>query len=33
VRGAGHTEGLETQPDEWEGRVIAFLTDALGGNR
>jgi dienelactone hydrolase len=33
VPGAGHTQGLQTQPDEWEARVIAFLTDALGANR
>jgi uncharacterized protein len=29
VPGAGHTDGLRTQPDEWEARVIAFLTDSL----
>jgi uncharacterized protein len=27
---AGHTDGLQTQPEEWEARVIAFLTDSLG---
>jgi uncharacterized protein len=27
---AGHTAGLQTQPEEWEARVIAFLTDSLG---
>ncbi len=30
VEGAGHTDGLEAAPDEWEARVIAFLEDALG---
>ncbi|MGH8835082.1 MAG: alpha/beta hydrolase [Actinomycetes bacterium] len=28
--GAGHTGGLQTQPEQWEARVIAFLTDSLG---
>lgn len=27
---AGHTDGLQTQPEEWEARVVAFLTDSLG---
>jgi dienelactone hydrolase len=27
---AGHTDGLQTQPEEWEARVIAFLTESLG---
>jgi pimeloyl-ACP methyl ester carboxylesterase len=30
VPGAGHTEGLEVAPTEWEARVIGFLADALG---
>jgi pimeloyl-ACP methyl ester carboxylesterase len=30
VPGAGHTEGLATDPAEWEGRVTAFLDRALG---
>jgi fermentation-respiration switch protein FrsA (DUF1100 family) len=30
VPDAGHTEGLRTDPQEWEARVIAFLTDSLG---
>ncbi len=30
VPNAGHTDGLDTQPHEWEARVIAFLTDSLG---
>lgn len=29
VEGAGHTAGLDTQPEEWEARVIAFLDTAL----
>jgi pimeloyl-ACP methyl ester carboxylesterase len=29
VPGAGHTGGLEAQPEEYERRVIAFLDDAL----
>jgi uncharacterized protein len=33
VPGAGHTEGLQTQPEQWETRVIAFLTDSLRANR
>jgi hypothetical protein len=31
VPGAGHTEGLDTAPAEWEQRVTSFLTGALGG--
>lgn len=27
--GTGHTEGLDTQPDEWEQRVVGFLDAAL----
>jgi hypothetical protein len=30
VPGADHTGGLDTRPDEWEGRVVTFLSDALG---
>ena len=30
VPGAGHTEGLQTSPEEWERLVIAFLADSLG---
>jgi pimeloyl-ACP methyl ester carboxylesterase len=30
VEGAGHTEGLETAPAEWERRVVGFLDEALG---
>jgi len=30
VPDAGHTDGLQTQPEEWEARVIAFLTESLG---
>ncbi|HEX6425495.1 MAG TPA: alpha/beta fold hydrolase [Acidimicrobiales bacterium] len=30
VPGAGHTGGLDTAPDEWERRVTAFLSGALG---
>ena len=33
VPGAGHTEGLQTQPEEWEARVIAFLIDSLGAHQ
>ena len=33
VPDAGHTDGLQTQPDEWEARVIAFLTDSLSIQR
>ena len=29
VPGAGHTQGLETAPAEWEQGVIAFFADAL----
>ena len=32
VEGARHTGGLETAPDEWTERVIAFLTSALLSN-
>lgn len=30
VPGAGHTEGLATDPSGWESRVIAFLASTLG---
>jgi hypothetical protein len=30
VAGSGHTAGLETDPSEWERRVIAFLSQELG---
>jgi hypothetical protein len=30
VAGAGHTDGLEAAPEEWERRVIAFLDAHLG---
>jgi dienelactone hydrolase len=30
VPGAGHTAGLRAQPEQWEARVISFLTDSLG---
>ena len=30
VPDAGHTDGLQTQAEEWEARVIAFLTNSLG---
>jgi fermentation-respiration switch protein FrsA (DUF1100 family) len=30
VEGASHTDGLGTAPDEWERRVVEFLTKALG---
>jgi fermentation-respiration switch protein FrsA (DUF1100 family) len=33
VPDAGHTDGLHTRPDEWEARVIAFLTDSLDAQR
>lgn len=33
VPGAGHTGGLDTAPDEWERRVTAFLSGALGDDR
>jgi pimeloyl-ACP methyl ester carboxylesterase len=29
VPGSGHTDGLETHPDEWEQRVVGFLTEHL----
>jgi pimeloyl-ACP methyl ester carboxylesterase len=29
VEGAGHTEGVEVAPDEWERRVVGFLDDVL----
>ena len=29
VPGAGHTEGLDTQPAEYERRVTTFLDQAL----
>lgn len=29
VPGAGHTAGLRTQPEEWEARVVTFLTESL----
>lgn len=29
VEGAGHTDGIEVAPAEWERRVIGFLDDAL----
>jgi hypothetical protein len=29
VPDAGHTDGLDTAPDEWEERVVGFLADAL----
>jgi fermentation-respiration switch protein FrsA (DUF1100 family) len=29
VEGAGHTDGLDAARDEWEARVVGFLTDAL----
>lgn len=32
VPGTGHTHGLDTHPDEWESRVVAFLDRALGVN-
>ena len=31
VPGAGHTQGLEEAPAEWEERVITFLADSLAG--
>jgi uncharacterized protein len=31
VPGAGHTQGLEEAPAEWEERVITFLADSLEG--
>lgn len=30
VPGADHTEGHDTQPEEWERRVLAFLDEHLG---
>jgi uncharacterized protein len=30
VEGAGHTDGLDTAPGEWERRVVEFLDAALG---
>jgi pimeloyl-ACP methyl ester carboxylesterase len=30
VADAGHTDGLRVAPDEWEARVVGFLTDSLG---
>jgi uncharacterized protein len=30
VPGAGHTNGLHTQPAQWETHVIDFLTATLG---
>ena len=30
VRGAGHTDGLDARPVEWETRVVDFLTEELG---
>ena len=30
VPDAAHTDGLQTEPQEWEARVIAFLIDSLG---
>lgn len=29
VPSAGHTGGLQTQPEEWEARVVDFLADSL----
>jgi pimeloyl-ACP methyl ester carboxylesterase len=29
VAGAGHTDGLAVAPEEWERRVVAFLSSAL----
>ena len=29
VEGAGHTEGLEVEREEWTERVVTFLTEAL----
>lgn len=29
VPGAGHTAGLATQPDRWEGEVVGFLDAVL----
>ncbi|MET0902577.1 MAG: alpha/beta fold hydrolase [Acidimicrobiales bacterium] len=33
VAGAGHTAGLATAPEEWEERVVSFLSDALLGSK
>ena len=30
VEGAGHVDGLDTQPDEWERQVVEFLGEHLG---
>ena len=30
VPGSGHMEGLDTQPEQYERRVVGFLEDALG---
>jgi fermentation-respiration switch protein FrsA (DUF1100 family) len=30
VEGAGHTDGLDTQPDEWERQIVEFLREHLG---
>jgi pimeloyl-ACP methyl ester carboxylesterase len=32
VPGADHTHGLQTEPREWERRVVAFLDAALGAS-
>jgi hypothetical protein len=29
IPGAGHTQGLEEAPDEWEQRVITFFAGSL----
>jgi hypothetical protein len=29
VPDAGHTDGYEVAPDDWQSRVVAFLRDAL----
>jgi uncharacterized protein len=33
VTDAGHTQGLDVAPAEWEERVVGFLDDALGGTQ
>ena len=33
VPGAGHIDGLDTRPEEYEHRVIAFFDEALQGDR
>jgi pimeloyl-ACP methyl ester carboxylesterase len=33
VEGAGHTEGLETQPEAWEEQVTDFLARTLGSRQ